>query len=123
MKGQRSVRVDITGFKIRPFSNGELHAADSQLNYKYVQMIVGTWTESLSPNIHRSMAVASHGPIRLLSASFCGFAERSRFSRIDPKHYLPQAYVLWGKAAMSNSAAIRCAAFGLAQGYEGWEWQ
>ena len=38
------------------------------------------------------MAVASHGPIRLLSASFCSFAERSRFSRIDPKHYLPQAY-------------------------------
>ncbi|EJK52661.1 hypothetical protein THAOC_28043, partial [Thalassiosira oceanica] len=48
---QRSAHGDITGFEIRRFSNGDLHAADSQVNYKYVQMDVGTLTDSLSPNI------------------------------------------------------------------------
>ena len=55
-------------------------------------MDVGILTGGLSPNIHRSTAVASHSLIRLLLACFCSFAERSRFNRIDPKHYLPQAY-------------------------------
>ncbi|EJK49135.1 hypothetical protein THAOC_32019, partial [Thalassiosira oceanica] len=49
----------ITGFEIRRYSNSDLHAADSQVNSKYVQMDVGTLTERLSPNIHRSMAIAS----------------------------------------------------------------
>ena len=57
-------------------------------------MDVGILTGGLSPNNHRSTAVASHGLIRLLLACFCSFAERSRFNRIDPKHYLPQAYCI-----------------------------
>ena len=83
---------EITGFESRRFSNGDLRPAESQVNYKYVQMDVGILTGGLSPNIHRSTAVASHGLIRLLLACFCSFAERSRFNRIDLKHYLPQAY-------------------------------
>ncbi|EJK45203.1 hypothetical protein THAOC_36191, partial [Thalassiosira oceanica] len=47
------------GFEIRRFSNGDLHAADSQVNSKYVQMDVGTLIDGLSPNIHRSTAIAS----------------------------------------------------------------
>ncbi|EJK54268.1 hypothetical protein THAOC_26124 [Thalassiosira oceanica] len=43
---QRSAHGDITGFEIRRFSNGDLHAADSQVNYKYVQMDVGTLTDN-----------------------------------------------------------------------------
>ncbi|EJK68106.1 hypothetical protein THAOC_10748, partial [Thalassiosira oceanica] len=58
---QRSARGDITGFGNRRFSKGYLRPTKSQVNYKYVQMDVGTLTECLSPNIHRSMAVASHG--------------------------------------------------------------
>ena len=38
------------------------------------------------------MAVAFHGPIRLLLASFCSFVERSRLDRADPKHYPTKAY-------------------------------
>ncbi|EJK68169.1 hypothetical protein THAOC_10675 [Thalassiosira oceanica] len=56
---QRSAHGDITGFEIRRFSNGDLHAADSQVNSKYVQMDVGTLTDGLSLDIHRSTAIAS----------------------------------------------------------------
>ncbi|EJK48362.1 hypothetical protein THAOC_32851 [Thalassiosira oceanica] len=40
-------------------TDSDLHAADSQVNSKYVQINVGTLTDGLSPNIHRSMAIAS----------------------------------------------------------------
>ncbi|EJK54099.1 hypothetical protein THAOC_26342, partial [Thalassiosira oceanica] len=48
---------DITGFENRQCSNGDLHATDSQVNSKYVQIDIGTLTDGLSPNIHRSMAI------------------------------------------------------------------
>ncbi|EJK47599.1 hypothetical protein THAOC_33668, partial [Thalassiosira oceanica] len=57
--GRRCAHGVITGFEIRRYSNSDLHAADLQVNSKYVQMDVGTLTEGLSPNIHRSMAIAS----------------------------------------------------------------
>ncbi|EJK55068.1 hypothetical protein THAOC_25239 [Thalassiosira oceanica] len=69
---------DITGFENRQCSNGDLHATDSQVNSKYVQIDIGTLTDGLSPNIHRSTAVASHGLIRLLLASFCSREEKRR---------------------------------------------
>ncbi|EJK52892.1 hypothetical protein THAOC_27783, partial [Thalassiosira oceanica] len=37
---QRSARGHITGFGNRQFSNGYLRPAESQVNYKYVQMDV-----------------------------------------------------------------------------------
>ena len=92
MERQKSARSDITGFEIRRFSNGDLRPAASQVNRKCVEYDVEALNIDQSPNIHRSMAVAFHGLIRLLLAPFCSFAERSRFSRIDPKHCLPQAY-------------------------------
>ncbi|EJK73014.1 hypothetical protein THAOC_05390 [Thalassiosira oceanica] len=42
--------------------NGYLRPAESQVNYKYVQMDVEALNDGLSRNIHRSMAVASQGP-------------------------------------------------------------
>ena len=69
-------------------------------------MDVGILTGSLSPYNHRSTAVASHGLIRLLLACFCSFAERSRFNRIDPKHYLPQAYSMRLSALTTQSARL-----------------
>ncbi|EJK75929.1 hypothetical protein THAOC_02333 [Thalassiosira oceanica] len=84
-KRQRSDSGDITGFENRQCSNGDLHATDSQVNSKYVQIDIGTLTDGLSPNIHRSTAVASHGLIRLLLASFCRFADRSRDPSVRPK--------------------------------------
>ena len=92
MERQRSARSDITGFEIRRFSNGDLRPAASQVNRKCVEYDVEALNVDQSSNIHRSMAVASHGLIRLLLAPFCSFAERSHFSRIAPKHCLPQAY-------------------------------
>ncbi|EJK66785.1 hypothetical protein THAOC_12256 [Thalassiosira oceanica] len=60
MKRQRSACGDITGFEFQRFSNGDLHAADLQVNSKYVvQMDVETLTDGLSPNIHRPTAIAS----------------------------------------------------------------
>jgi len=59
MERQRSAHCVNTGFGIRRFSNGDLRPAESQVNYKYVQMDVGILTDGLSPNIHRSMAIAS----------------------------------------------------------------
>ncbi|EJK67887.1 hypothetical protein THAOC_11011 [Thalassiosira oceanica] len=85
---QRSAHGDITGFDIRRFSTSDLHAADSQVNSKYVQMDVGTLTDGLSPNIHRSTAIASiirFACFRLL-----------RFIRFSiawyHKHYCAKAY-------------------------------
>ena len=69
-------------------------------------MDVGILTGGLSPDNHRSTAVASHGLIRLLLACFCSFAERSRFKRIDLKHYLPQAYVLFRRQVPSSFYVI-----------------
>ncbi|EJK45646.1 hypothetical protein THAOC_35732, partial [Thalassiosira oceanica] len=86
MKRQRSVRGDNTGFEIQPFSNGDLHAADSQVNSKYVQIGVGTLTDSLSPNIHRSMAIASI--IRF--ACFRLLSDHSLFNRVLPEGLLWQ---------------------------------
>ncbi|EJK51543.1 hypothetical protein THAOC_29276 [Thalassiosira oceanica] len=86
---QRSAHGDITGFEIRRFSNGDPHAADSQANYKYVQMDVGTLTDSLSPNIHRSMAIASI--IRF--ACFRLLSDHSLFNRVLPEGLLWQG--LW----------------------------
>ncbi|EJK51840.1 hypothetical protein THAOC_28953, partial [Thalassiosira oceanica] len=59
-KRQRSAHSGITGLKKRRCSNGYLRPAESQVNYKYVQMDVEALNDGLSPNIHRSMAVASH---------------------------------------------------------------
>ncbi|EJK58871.1 hypothetical protein THAOC_20970 [Thalassiosira oceanica] len=84
-----SARGVITGFEIRRFSNGDLHAADSQVNYKYVQMDVGTLTDGLSPNIHRSMAIASI--IRF--ACFRLLSYHSLFNRV-----LPEGLLCYGKA-------------------------
>ncbi|EJK47803.1 hypothetical protein THAOC_33457 [Thalassiosira oceanica] len=61
MERQRIARSGIAGFGNRRFSNGYLRPAESQVNYKYVQMDVEALNDGLSPNIHRSMAVASHG--------------------------------------------------------------
>ena len=69
MKRQSIAHGGIAGFGNRRFSNGYLRPAESQVNYKYVQMDVEALNDGLSPNIHRSMAVASHGLIRLLLAS------------------------------------------------------
>ncbi|EJK53258.1 hypothetical protein THAOC_27337 [Thalassiosira oceanica] len=87
---QRSAHGDITGFEIRRFSNGDLHAADSQVNCKYVQIDVGTLTDSLSPNIHRSMAITSI--IRF--ACFRLLSDHSLFNRVLPEGLLWQG--LWG---------------------------
>ncbi|EJK56558.1 hypothetical protein THAOC_23533, partial [Thalassiosira oceanica] len=62
MERQRIARSGHAGFTNRRFSNGYLRSAESQVNYKYVQMDVEALNDGLSPNIHRSMAVASHGP-------------------------------------------------------------
>ncbi|EJK69391.1 hypothetical protein THAOC_09356, partial [Thalassiosira oceanica] len=97
---QRSAHGDITGFEIRRFSNGDLHAADSQVNYKYVQMDVGTLTDSLSPNIHRSMAIASI--IRF--ACFRLLSDHSLFNRVLPEGLLWQG--LWNGL---NRDPLRCA--------------
>ena len=71
-------------------------------------MDVGILTGGLSPDNHRSTAVASHGLIRLLLACFCSFAERSRFNRIDLKHYLPQAYnISLGRAMLRARKAVK----------------
>ena len=83
---QRSAHGDITGFEIRRFSNGDLHAADSQANSKYVQMDVGTLTDGLSPNIHRSTAIASI--IRF--ACFRLLSYHSLFNRVLPEGLLWQ---------------------------------
>ncbi|EJK68129.1 hypothetical protein THAOC_10722, partial [Thalassiosira oceanica] len=61
LERQRSVRGDITGFEIRRFSNGDLHAADSQVNYKYVQMDVGTLTDRHSHEQHGHEHGHGHG--------------------------------------------------------------
>mmetsp|Transcript_4165 Transcript_4165/g.9531 ORF Transcript_4165/g.9531 Transcript_4165/m.9531 type:complete len:82 (+) Transcript_4165:913-1158(+) len=45
------------------------------------------------------MAVASHGLIRLLLASFCSFADRSLFNPCYPKHYYGKAYMHAAAAA------------------------
>ncbi|EJK76196.1 hypothetical protein THAOC_02056, partial [Thalassiosira oceanica] len=60
MERQRIARSGHAGFTNRRFSNGYLRPAESQVNYKYVQMDVEALNDGLSPNIHRSMAVASH---------------------------------------------------------------
>ncbi|EJK59145.1 hypothetical protein THAOC_20666 [Thalassiosira oceanica] len=67
-----------TGFKKRQFSNGDLRPAESQVNYKYVQMDVGTLTGDLSPNIHRSTTIASI--IRF--ACFCLLSNHSLFNQV-----------------------------------------
>ncbi|EJK66522.1 hypothetical protein THAOC_12557 [Thalassiosira oceanica] len=85
-------RSHITGFGNRQFSNGDPRPAESQVNRKCVEYDVGALNDDQSPNIHRSMAVASHGPIRLLLASFCSFADRSLFNPCYPKHYYSKAY-------------------------------
>ncbi|EJK67123.1 hypothetical protein THAOC_11884, partial [Thalassiosira oceanica] len=78
----------MTGFEIRRFSNGDLHATDSQVNYKYVQMDVRTLTDGLSPNIHRSTAIASIIPfacfrlLRIIRFSIAWYH----------KHYCAKAY-------------------------------
>ncbi|EJK66941.1 hypothetical protein THAOC_12084, partial [Thalassiosira oceanica] len=58
---QRIARSGNADFTNQRFSNGYLRPAESQVNYKYVQMDVEALNDGLSPNIHRSMAVASHG--------------------------------------------------------------
>ncbi|EJK47174.1 hypothetical protein THAOC_34128 [Thalassiosira oceanica] len=88
----RITRSHITGFGNRQFSNGDPRPAESQVNRKCVEYDVGALNDDQSPNIHRSMAVASHGPIRLLLASFCSFADRSLFNPCYPKHYYSKAY-------------------------------
>ncbi|EJK55200.1 hypothetical protein THAOC_25091 [Thalassiosira oceanica] len=75
-----------TGFKKRQFSNGDLRPAESQVNYKYVQMDVGTLTGDLSPNIHRSTTIASI--IRF--ACFCLLSNHSLFNRVLPEGLLQQ---------------------------------
>ncbi|EJK59115.1 hypothetical protein THAOC_20700 [Thalassiosira oceanica] len=103
---QRSARVHITGFEIRRFSNSDLHAADSQANYKYVQMDVGTFTDSLSPNIHRSMAIASI--IRF--ACFRLLSDHSLFNRVLPEGLLWQGLL---HALLSGIRSIvSCNGFG-----------
>ena len=86
-------RSEITGFESRRFSNGDLRPAESQVNYKYVQMDVGILTGGLSPNIHRSRAVASHGPIACFQPVFAD-SLINRFLSCDPKHYPTKAYAL-----------------------------
>ncbi|EJK70722.1 hypothetical protein THAOC_07897, partial [Thalassiosira oceanica] len=88
-----------TGFKKRQFSNGDLRPAESQVNYKYVQMDVGTLTGDLSPNIHRSTTIASI--IRF--ACFCLLSNHSLFNRVLPEGLLQQG--LW--ASSSTPSATR----------------
>ncbi|EJK64916.1 hypothetical protein THAOC_14295 [Thalassiosira oceanica] len=57
MERQRIARSGNADFTNRRFSNGYLRPAESQVNYKYVQMDVEALNHGLSPNIHRSMAV------------------------------------------------------------------
>ncbi|EJK63473.1 hypothetical protein THAOC_15865 [Thalassiosira oceanica] len=78
MERQRIARSGNADLTNRRFSNGYLRPAESQVNYKYVQMDVEALNDGLSPNIHRSMAI--RGSIA--------------FRRADHKHYLPQAYIL-----------------------------
>ena len=92
---QRCAHGEITGFESRQFSNGDLRPAESQVNYKYVQMDVGILTGGLSPDIHRSRAVASHGPIACFQPVFAD-SPIDRLSSCVPEALKTKAYIHGG---------------------------